>query len=461
MCNDNSAMNLQNLADNIIHTCSQFVQEKTSRHSDYHDTYIQEILHIIDDRFMSSKNMGFSEDFELSLKLHICVFSARAFQDMHCCFIKENDPHRCLDQYKNKYRNDFKDLFHDRDQCQRKAEEFTKLCLMPAVEEFIYSSLGPDIVDKMLQGKNAFQFSTRAFFQYSLLKQLLIEDKFEQYAKYISTYEGFAKGWILDQITKQFSNHHEVSELEECHLRGITNEILEAVKMAQNETNEDGIKGFIQCISRKLGQKLIIPKDALETVMVLNNASQEPFACWLTKSVEEMKLTLREQLKKVNIKAKLCMLKMKPQNELFKRVFGCGKQCPFCSAPCEAGGEAHTDHCSSVHRPQGLGRYTYEKNKKLVSDICSTDVHSEASFRCFQTDYNYHPYKRYREIFPDWHIPADSSIQASDYWKYVMVRFNNRFAQEYNAHPADIPLTWKSITKQQAENSLKESFSIK
>ncbi len=191
MCNDNSAMDLQNLADNIIHTCSQFVQEKTSRHSDYHDTYIQEILHIIDDRFMSSKNMGFSEDFELSLKLHICGFSAREFQDMHCCFIKENDPHRCLDQYKNKYHNDFKDLFHDRDQCQRKAEEFTKLCLMPAVEEFIYNSLGPDIVDKMLQGKNAFQFSTRAFFQYSLLKQLLIEDKFEQYAKYISTYEGF------------------------------------------------------------------------------------------------------------------------------------------------------------------------------------------------------------------------------------------------------------------------------
>ncbi|RXN21499.1 interferon-induced very large GTPase 1-like protein [Labeo rohita] len=29
-------------------------------------------------------------------------------------------------------------------------------------------------------------------------------------------------------------------------------------------------------------------------------------------------------------------------------------------------------------------------------------------------------YKRYREIFPDWHIPADVSIQASDYWKYVM-----------------------------------------
>ncbi|XDV18993.1 hypothetical protein PO909_024575 [Leuciscus waleckii] len=436
--------------ENIIQTCSQFVQDTTSQHSDYHDTYIQEILHMIDDRLMSNKNTGVSEEFELSLKLYICGFSARTFQDMHECFIKENDPRRCLDQFKDKYRNDFKDLFHDRDQCQRKAEEFTKLCLMPAVETFIYSSLGPEIVDKMLQGKNAFQFRTRAFFQYTLLKELVNEDKFEKYVKYISSYEHFVKGWILDQITKQFSNEHEVSELEERHLRGITKKILEAVKMALNETCEDGIKGFIHCICKKLEQKLIIPKDALETVMVLNNASQEPFADWLTKSVEEMEQTLKEHLKKVDIQGKLHKLKIKPQNELFKSVFGCGIQCPFCKAPCEAGGEAHTDHCASVHRPQGL-----------VANICSTDVHSEVHFKCFQTNYVFHPYKRYREIFPDWHIPADASIQASDYWKYVMARFNAKFAEEYKARPADVPLMWKSITKQQAENSLKESFSIK
>ncbi|XP_073692749.1 interferon-induced very large GTPase 1-like [Garra rufa] len=459
--NDNSAVNLQNLADDIIETCHNLVQDKRKRHLDYHDTYIREILNIIDENLKSNKNIGFSDEFELSLKLHICGVSAKEFQSMHECFIRKNDPHRCLDQFKDKYRNDFKDLFHDRDQCQKKAKEFTELCLMPAVETFIYSSLGPDIVDKMLQGKNAFQFSTRGFFQFTLLKQLLTEDKFKQYAKYISSYERFVKGWISDQITKQFSNGHEMSDLEEHHLRIITKEILEAVKMAQNETNEDGIKGFIHCICRKLGQKLIIPQDALETVMVLNNASQEPFACLLTKFVEEMEQTLKEQLKKVNIMLKLFKLKMKPQDELFKRVFGCGKQCPFCKAPCEAGGEAHTDHCASVHRPQGLGGYMYLSSEKLVSDICSTDVHSEQKFKCFETNYEYHPYKRYREIFPDWHIPADASIQASDYWKYVMARFNTKFAEEYNARPADIPSAWKLIKKEQAEKSLKESFSIK
>ncbi|KAL0188340.1 hypothetical protein M9458_015439, partial [Cirrhinus mrigala] len=431
--NDNSAVNLQNLADDIIDGCHHLVQDKSKRRSDYNDTYIREILNTIDDQLKLNKKIGFTDEFELSLKLHICGVSAREFQSMHECFIKDNDPRRCLNQFKDKYRNDFKDLFHDRDQCQKKAKEFTELCLMPAVETFIYSSLGPDIVDKMLQGKNAFQFSTRGFFQYSLLKQLLNEDKFEQYVKYISSYKSFVKGWISDQITKQFSNGHEMSELEERHLRGITKEILEAVKMAQNETSEDGIKGFIHCICKKLGQKLIIPQDALETVMVLINASQEPFACLLSESVEELEQTLKEQLKKVNIQSKLSKLKMKPQVELFKRVFGCGKLCPFCKTPCEAGGEAHSEHCASVHRPQGLGSYMYVSDGKLVTDICSTDVHSEQQFKCFETNYEYHPYKRYREIFPDWHIPADASIQASDYWKYVMARFNTKFAEKCNA----------------------------
>ncbi|KAI7795710.1 interferon-induced very large GTPase 1-like [Triplophysa rosa] len=458
---DNSTMDLQVMADDLIFTCSQLVQEKTETQSDYHDTYIQEILHIIDGRFASNKNMGFSDEFELSLKLYICGFSARKFEHMHKCFITKNDPRRCLDQFKDKYCNDFKDLFDDRDQCQRKAEEFTQLCLSPAAETFIYSSLGPDIVDAMLQGKNAFQFSTRAFFQYSLLMHLLNEDRFELYFEYILTYERFVKRWILGQVTEQFSNGHELFELEERHLKGITKETLEAIKMTQNETKEGGIKGFIHSICRKLGQKLVIPKDALETVMALNNSSQEPFARWLIKSVEEMEQSLKKKLKEDNIQSKLRKLQMKPQDELFKRVFGCGKQCPFCKSPCEAGGGAHTEHCASVHRPQGLGLYRFLQSKKLVTDICSTDVHSEAQFQCHETNYENHPYKRYREIFPDWHIPADPSIEASNYWKYVMARFNTKFAESYDALPADIPFLWKMITKQQALTSLKESFSIK
>lgn len=453
---------LQDLADSIIDTCMQSVNDKKDRKSDYHDTHITEILHLIDKTLSSRKDLGFSVHFELSLKEHICAISAREFQAMHDCFIKENDPRRCLEQFKEKYRADFKDLYSNRDQCQRKAEEFTKLCLSPAVESFICNSLGPDIIDTMLQGENAFQFSTRAFFQYSILKQLLTENDFQKYVGYIRSYERFVKDWILKQITDKFSKGNKLFELEQQHLKGAIIEIKEAIKTAQQKTGEkEGIKVFIQNICRELGKKLVIPNDALKAVMVLSNAKQEQFAHWLTQFVEEMEKSLKTKMMMGNIQSKLRTLSIKPQDELFKRVFGCGKQCPFCKAPCEAGGEAHTNHWASVHRPQGLGLYSYEHSEKLVTNICSTDVNSDTSFRCLDTQYKYHPYKKYREIYPDWHIPADPSIEASDYWKYVMANFNDQFAEAYNANPADIPLVWKKITKKQAENSLKECFSIK
>ena len=42
-----------------------------------------------------------------------------------------------------------------------------------------------------------------------------------------------------------------------------------------------------------------------------------------------------------------------------------------------------------------------------------------------------------------------------------MATFNEEFAEEYDAEPADIPPTWKDITRLQAEQSLKESVNIK
>ncbi len=96
-----------------------------------------------------------------------------------------------------------------------------------------------------------------------------------------------------------------------------------------------------------------------------------------------MHKTLADQLRGVrDVETKLIRLSVnKPQEELFNRVFGCGKLCPFCSAPCKAGGKDHTEHFvilnNSVHRPEGIGYYFWVDTKKLVPDICSSLVASE------------------------------------------------------------------------------------
>ncbi|KAK2843796.1 hypothetical protein Q7C36_012011 [Tachysurus vachellii] len=42
----------------------------------------------------------------------------------------------------------------ERDQCQKKVQNFTQLCLKPAVTEYIDQSIGPDIVDAVLENKS-------------------------------------------------------------------------------------------------------------------------------------------------------------------------------------------------------------------------------------------------------------------------------------------------------------------
>uniref|UniRef100_A0A3B5Q6H5 Si:dkey-85k7.12 n=1 Tax=Xiphophorus maculatus TaxID=8083 RepID=A0A3B5Q6H5_XIPMA len=446
----------QEIADSIISACNDSISDKITRKTNYHDTYIQEILHIIDKR-LNKTDVDIDIEFEVSLKQHICGSAARKFQKMHEEFIQENDPYKCLQKNKERFCTDFKDVFHKRDQCQKKAEEFTNQSLKPAVENFIYRSLGLDIVDKMMTKE---EFSTRMSFQYSILLDLISKGDFNSFKEYVCSYEVYVKSWTSNRIKEHFSSQSNVCELEDKHLKSCIDHINAAIKKAKTEKT-DSLRTFVVKICTELGDKLVISQDALDAFMVLNNADQKQFALWLNKCVEEMTEALREKFKNTEFDSKLSRLHMKPENELFTRVIGCGNQCPFCKISCDAGGEDHTQHFASLHRPNGLGQYRYVYTGKLTTDICSSLVISDNRFSCSDTKNQWHPYKEYRQIYPDWNIPPDVSLEASDYWKYVMNKYNKEFAEAYLAKPADIPDAWKEITKEQAEKSLKKSFSMK
>ena len=424
---------------------------------DYSDAYIQEILHIIDERLQKNQDITIDIEFEVSLKQHICGIAARHFQKMHEDFLKENDPHLCLNRNREKFRDSFKDVFNERDQSQKKAEEFTEQCLKPAVENFVYSKLGPDIIHEM---RKQSQFITRARSQYEMLLDLLSKHSFKEYVRYIHSYEGYVKEWILDQTVKHLSKDSKMFELVDQHLDSCIKSINAAIHKATKKTSAD-LNTFINNFCKELGDTLVISQDALGAFMMLNKANQEQFAKWFTQFVDKMEEALKQEFKKRNIQSIIKHLDVKPQNELFTQVIGCGKQCPFCAVACVCGGGNHAEHEASLHRPKGLKGRKWEETEKLVTDICSSSVVSDTRFRCDATKGEWHSYKKYRDIFPDWFIPPDGSYQASDYWKYVMATFNKEFAEEHGAKPADIPKTWKDITRLQAEQSLKVLFNIK
>lgn len=205
----------------------------------------------------------------------------------------------------------------------------------------------------------------------------------------------------------------------------------------------------------------MLPQERLKVIFFYSEAGLDQFS----KNVEEFLGDLEKQIlsefEETFLETKLGALPFKPQDALFEKLFGCGKTCPFCGVPCEAGNIKHEMHYASIHRPQGLIQYKDESTKILDHSICTSEVVSKSRFRNSDTKGKFHRFKKYKEFYKDWFIQADVKLTTSDYWKFVFVQFNNDFATEYKANPAKLPPAWNKIKKEDALKSIKEVYRMK
>lgn len=450
---------LQNKANAVIYECRHFISDKVRQKQDYKPDHLHELLHKVDVELQKHESY-LNEKCQASLKMHIFGIAIREFQTMHDTFVDQNDPQKCLERAKEKFYSEFVNLFHDQDRCHRKAEEFAKNCLQPAVLDYVTKRIGPEIVDEMKTGQNGFIISTRSSFQYNLLLELLEKNRYEDYKKFIQSYETYVQDWIFDQIVQKMSGG-KLQKKEKNLLHSILKGLTEVIASKASSPSTAGtVEAFINDICNTLD--LVIPEDALRDFMLMKttyDSKTNELARHLKDYVEDMRQSLtfsyedKEQLGK-----RIQSLHLRPQKVMFDTLFGCGKQCPFCSAPCEAGGTEHTKHFSSIHRPQGTSMWHIIQTKVLITDICSSSVISDRTFRSKETNYTFHPYKDYRKFYSEWDIPGDSTIEATAYWKFFMANYNDQIAQDSDLQPANIPDDWKELSKEDAVNSLKQSF---
>ncbi|XP_053538766.1 up-regulator of cell proliferation [Ictalurus punctatus] len=457
---------LQIVAVDVITSCSRMIEQFTQSKSDYQETFTKDVLDEIDEH-LNKAGSKFNTKFEFDLKLHICGIASRKFLEMHRKYLTEHDPLNHVQKFKRQYLSDFIDLYRKRDQCQRKAQDFTQLCLKPAVTEYIDQSLGPDIIDAVLEYKST-EYSSRTLFQYTILKELLEKSNFSDFVEYSLHYENYVKDWIYNHIIKCFSKDISLQELKMKKLDRVVKKITNAIEASKLEANgsplpnnAEGTTVLIKNLCKALSDVISISMSAVERVLFQNTSCCEPFTKSLYECIDDLKQQIAKEISEsTDTTETLNNVPVKPQDELFKRVFGCGVQCPFCKTPCEAGGKEHQLHHAAVHRPKGLGTYRFLKTNILCEEICTSSVHGNGTFHNHETNYQPHPYKDYRKYYPDWHIAPDMSIEASDYWKYVLVTFNKQFAERYKALPAVYPDAWNGITKDQAFISLKQMFNI-
>ncbi|XP_041432662.1 uncharacterized protein LOC108705602 isoform X4 [Xenopus laevis] len=441
---------LEEFLKSLSEKCSEYIKNKLSSESDYDETYGLELLYIIHSVCDENKFLQISADIELELKLFILGNALGAFQHMHKEFVKKNDPLICLGEMKPKYWKSFQYLFQEKNESWERAKHFCELWLKPALIKQVNRKLGYEIVDHILKDCQSNQFSTRMYFQFTVMKTLLEKSNFSDYLEYISDYETFVKKWINNCILEKCDFHH----LQSIILSNITKK----VKIFLNEPRTfqfQKVSDFLEHLKKGLRTDLVLSDD-MDLFCLKDEANIKEFVENLEKSLSDTEAEIISEMKAVDKETILSNVVVKPVDELFKKVFGCGKQCPFCKAPCEAGGTEHKSHFASIHRPSGLGKYRIVFTQALCYDICTTNISGNKSF--IHGSGSSHLYKEYRTVYPDWDILPDPSMESSDYWKYVLKEFNEHFAEEYEASPAEYPKEWNTITKAQAEKCLNTAF---
>ncbi|XP_041432685.1 up-regulator of cell proliferation isoform X2 [Xenopus laevis] len=437
---------LEEFLKSLSDKCSEYIKNKLSSESDYDETYGLELLNIINLVCDEDKDLQISADIELELKLFILGNALGDFQQMHKEFVKKNDPLIGLGEMKPKYWKSFQYRFQEKNESWERAKYFCELWLKPALIKQVNRKLGNEIVDHILQDCQSNQFSTRMYFQFTVMKYLLEKTHFSDYLEYISDYETFVKKWINNYIIEKCDFHHMQSVI----LSNITKKIKDILNENSQETSD-----FLVQFKERLKRDLILSDD-MDVFHLKEDTNIKEFVENLEKSLSDTEAEIISEMKAADKETILSNVVVKPVDELFKRIFGCGKQCPFCKAPCEAGGTDHKSHFASIHRPTGLGKYRIFFTQALCYDICTTNISGNKSFK--HQSGSSHPYKEYRTVNPDWDILPDPSIEASDYWKYVLKEFNEQFAEEYEANPAEYPEEWNRITKEQAEKCLNAAF---
>ncbi|CAM2115023.1 unnamed protein product [Caretta caretta] len=248
-----------------------------------------------------------------------------------------------LGKLKPQYLSTFKALYLEKDECQDRAWNFCDQCLRPALVDYVNKRLGTEIVDDILSSEWSVEYSTRSFFQFFVLKQLLEENDFNNYVQYTRNYVDFIKTRIQRHLLMLYKEKARLGDLEKRIFSPIINKLSHVLKYSKGEKTKT-VSAFLDNLCEKLQQDLVIPRDSLEVILSKNTASADQFSAFIEQFIPDLEKQVLSTFENLEIQSKLSKLAVKPQDEIFKRVFGCGKQCPFCKVPCEAGAPAHDEH---------------------------------------------------------------------------------------------------------------------
>ncbi|XP_056229270.1 interferon-induced very large GTPase 1 [Seriola aureovittata] len=452
----------QQLASGVIEEYNQFVADKSSLAADFSDSYITELLENVE-KALKEKSMEIRSAFEVDLKVYLCSSACQHFQKLHDRYAKDTELLTCITATKSTYLAEFIYQFRKRDQCQRVAQAFSSMVIKPTVFDYIYRPLGVHIIEE-IQAKEQLYQSPRVFNQ-SLLEELIKEDRFESFLEYLVSYDSFRLRKIQETVVAHLSESTNMDKLRQHRLGEIVGKIAAAVSQTAEGTSGvlSDTKPLLErvCLILERDGDIDVARACLDGPLFSITTEWDRFVTCLMELLAEMRLDFAQEFSQnVDITQLLNCLPVQPQHILLNRIRRCDKKCPLCGAPCEVEEIGHEVHRALLHRPIGMLPYDLSSVSFISCPESMIQVNTAQNKDTQNTSVACNDL---HSLYPAWNIsPEDPNSQTtSAYWRYVLVRFNEKFAKEYDKTPAMIPEEWKNITEEEALGSLKEALLTK
>ena len=439
----------------IVGKAVSFIKEMENEGNNCFSTnVIDQMLNVVLEAVDKSE-VKFTREYEVDLTCMICGYALHTYEALIEKARKKYDPKLYFMENKETHFSILETKYAKLAQSKQAAIVLCSL-LKESMCSLVNDSLPQQVVDSMKS--SSCNFHTKKSLKVIILTDLAEKEDLDLFFEYFKDAKASIQYWIMRYIQKHCDStdvDQQVSWINK-EISGLFQQSKDhIIDVVKRNSPKSSFKSWLGEFHSKMEGYIPLSLDNVLSLTKDFVVDED--------NIKEFEIEFVDCLKKMNCDVKK-IKDCKPWEErafsLFTNLIGCCEQCPFCAEQCDLMFPDHesdgVDHSVELHRPRCLGMYRWIKSQEIVLDICSTGVASESTFQNKDTEYEPHPYKEYRDIYPKWKITPDLSISASSYWKWFVCKYSSEIAKRYDAMETDIPESWKEITKEQVLTDIKK-----
>ena len=427
---------------------------------DFHPSFTNEILYkirsMIDEINITSKDFKFTTAFRVDMALTACGYALGKFRKMVKSFQEKHDAVRRFEtDMKQKYMQMFKDLYNQTTR-ELAAARFCCNDLKSQIRTEVFRRITLEVVSNLKDSNKSYYIGKKQVVIRKILTCIgeeLKDGKFDQCSKYIRHPAESIKNWVKIFTEKYCDHGNQTTRLADHAddiLHNLMDKVIEAAKIATQTYSADtfDIDVWIEAFATKLSSELKLDKSEMcEQGGVQELGDIHYFMSELEKGLNEVQNDLKKEFQ--TLRSSIFQgWEIKPYDVIHdgvSGVAGCTEMCPFCHEPCSLNKDHGDNHKvdRDRHRPQCLGGCRYEGSEKMVLKTCAQSVHENASFYIPGTKI-LHPYRRCEVVYPHWKILEESPGESSNYWKYIVAKFQTQLTRLYSMK-GNLDVSWDRL----------------